>query len=45
LPELREKKFKDLRQKWGSNYDDEQLLYLEDLFLGLTVSQNINGAL
>lgn len=45
LPEIREKKFKDLRQKWGSNYDEEQLLYLEDLFLGLTVSQNINGAL
>lgn len=45
LPELRERKFRDFRRKWGSNYDDEELLYLEDLYVGLTVSQNISGAL
>lgn len=45
LPELKEKKFKELKRKWGANYDDEELLYLEDLYAGLSVSQNINGAL
>lgn len=45
LPELRERKFQNLKRKWGSNYDDEELLYLEDLYAGMTVSQNINGAL
>lgn len=45
LPEIREQKFKDLKRKWGANYDEEELLYLEDLYLGLTVSQNIAGAL
>ena len=45
LPLIREEKFEKLRKKWGPNYDDDELLYLEDLYLGLTVSQNINGAL
>lgn len=45
LPELREEKFSKLRERWGANYDDEELLYLEDLYLGLTTTQNINGAL
>lgn len=45
LPEIREQKFKELKRKWGANYDDEELLYLEDLYLGMSISQNINGAL
>lgn len=45
IPEVREKKFVDLRRKWGANYDEEDLLYLEDLYHGLTISQNVNGAL
>lgn len=45
LPEIREKKFQELRAKWGENYDDQDLLYLEDLYKGLLVSQNVNGAL
>ncbi len=45
LPEIREKKYQKLREKWGANYDDEALLYLENLFKGLLTSQNVNGAL
>lgn len=45
LPEIREEKFNTLRRKWGANYDDDELLYLEDLYYGLTISQNVNGAL
>jgi hypothetical protein len=35
----------ELRKKWGSNYSDEELGYLEDLYKGLLTTQNINGAL
>lgn len=45
LPELREEKFKRLRERWGSNYDDEALEYLERLYNGLLSTQNVNGAL
>ena len=45
IPEVREKKYRELRTKWGSNYDDEELNYLESLYKGLLVSQNVNGAL
>ena len=45
IPELREKQLKDWRQKWGVNYDEEQLEYLENLHQGLLNSQNIVGAL
>lgn len=45
LPELREEKFGKLREKWGSNYDDEGLTYLEGLYTGLMATQNVNGAL
>ena len=34
-----------LQQKWGKNYDDEELEYLENLHEGLLNSQNIVGAL
>ena len=45
LPEIREQRYKDLRRKWGENYDDEELNHLEDLYRGLLNTQNISGAL
>lgn len=45
LPKLRDEKFKKLREKWGSNYADEDLVYLEGLYTGLLATQNVNGAL
>ena len=45
IPLLNEQKIKDLRKKWGSNYETEALYYLEDLYKGLLLSQNVNGAL
>lgn len=45
LPEVREGLRRRLRQKWGQNYDDESLEYLENLHQGLLSSQNIVGAL
>ena len=45
LPLLRDEKFNKLREKWGANYDEEQLIYLEDLYSGILKTQNVNGAL
>ena len=45
IPELREKRLRDWRRKWGMVYDEEQLEYLENLHLGLINSQNVVGAL
>ena len=45
LPEIADKKRKILKEKWGGNYDDEALNYLESLFNGLMTTQNVNGAL
>ena len=45
MPEIREQRYKDLRRKWGENYDEEELNHLEDLYRGLLNTQNINGAL
>ena len=45
MPELKEKRLKDWRRKWGMGYDEEQLEYLENLHLGLINSQNVVGAL
>lgn len=45
LPEIREQRYKDLRRKWGENYDEEELNHLEDLYKGLLNTQNISGAL
>ena len=45
LPEVREGLRRRLRQKWGQQYDDESLEYLENLHQGLLSSQNIVGAL
>ena len=35
LPEIAEKRERDLKEKWGANYDMEALQYLEGLFNGL----------
>ena len=45
LPGLYEKKRKQLQDRWGANYDDEALRYLESLYNGLMTTQNVNGAL
>ena len=45
LPLINEQYMKELRKKWGSNYSDEELNYLEDLYKGLLTTQNVNGAL
>lgn len=45
LPGLAEQRQRELREKWGANYDDEALQYLEGLFNGLMTTQNVNGAL
>ena len=45
VPLVNEQHMRDLRKKWGANYSDEELDYLEDLYKGLLTTQNINGAL
>lgn len=45
IPELKEKELRRLKQKWGLEYDEQQLEYLENLHQGLLNSQNIVGAL
>lgn len=45
IPEVREQRYRDLRRKWGENYDEEELNHLEDLYKGLLNTQNISGAL
>lgn len=45
LPELADQKRKTLKERWGQNYDDEALNYLEGLFKGMMTTQNVNGAL
>lgn len=45
LPILKENKRKKLKEKWGFNYDDEELQYLENLYNGIIMTQNVAGAL
>lgn len=45
LPELSEQRRKEQRERWGANYDDEALDYLDQLYNGLLNTQNVNGAL
>lgn len=33
------------QERWGANYDDEALDYLDHLYNGLMSTQNVNGAL
>lgn len=45
LPLLSDEKRAKLFSKWGANYDDEALNYLENLYNGLMSTQNVNGSL
>lgn len=46
LPLIDENEKDELRKKWGGNYSDEELFYLEELYRGLMASQNnTDGAL
>lgn len=45
LPLLGDEQRKQLKNRWGANYDDEALYYLENLYKGLTATQNVSGAL
>lgn len=45
LPGIKDDKITQLAAKWGENYSPEQLYYLEDLYAGMLLSQNIAGAL
>lgn len=45
LPVIKEKKLSQLKEKWGVNYDEEELHYLEGLYDGMLQTQNVNGAL
>ena len=44
LPGIADKKRQQLLERWGANYDDEALRYLENLYNGLMTTQNGNGA-
>lgn len=45
IPLLKEERLARLHKTWGNNYDEDDLMYLEDLYKGLLVGQNVNGAL
>ena len=45
VPGLADERRRKLIEKWGANYEDDALLYLENLYDGLLLTQNINGAL
>lgn len=45
LPLLGDEQRKQLKNRWGANYDDEALYYLENLYKGLMATQNVSGAL
>lgn len=45
LPRIEEEKWRKLQEKWGANYDKEALNYLERLYTGLLMTQNVSGAL
>ena len=45
MPQLKEQKLQQLREKWGEEYADSEILYMEDLFQGILQTQNVNGKL
>lgn len=45
LPELKAARLDKMRKRWGYEYDDQQLTYLENLYSGITASAGIVGAL
>ena len=42
IEELREKKYEALRKKWGSSYDKEELLTLDELYAQICATQNVS---
>ena len=45
LPGVKDEYYDNLRLRWGMNYDEEELTYLESLYNGILASQNVSGAL
>lgn len=45
MPQLKEQKLLELRKKWGEEYSDADIFYMEDLYQGIFQTQNINGKL
>ena len=45
LPQLTEAAYNELRAKWGMEYSDEQLKYLDDMYQGILQTQNVNSRL
>ena len=45
IPLVNQQRLRELKEKWGGNYDEDELNYLEDLYKGLLLTQNVNGAL
>lgn len=45
IPEIGDRRRKELLQKWDGNYDDDELARLEDLLDGMLLTQNINTKL
>lgn len=45
IPKIKAHNHRALVMKWGQNYDDEELEYLENLHSGIMHSQNVVGAL
>lgn len=45
LPQLREKKTRELVLRWGANYDDQQIVYLENLYQGILQTSGIVGTM
>ena len=43
VPSLQAERLLELHEKWGPHYDNEQLLYLENLFQGILNTQNVVG--
>lgn len=42
---LRVDRYRKLKKKWGMDYAEEELRYLEGLFDGINTTQNVSGAL
>ena len=42
LPILKEEKRRKLIERWGANYDDEDLQYLENLYNGLLMTPSVS---
>lgn len=45
MPELKQEKFRKLQEKWGEEYSESDIYYMEDLFQGILQTQNVNGKL